>query len=103
MKLKKDHLLFLPAFLLAVIIILSLNSGPIVNDVEPHLRLSDEEGMVSRFTFYCMVFIDEEGGRWMLYNNGTHMLGRTIEITAFGDWRVFWGTSKKEGPAEGAR
>ena len=96
MKLKKDHLVFLPAFLLAVIIInLSLNSGPTVNDVEPHLRLYDEDDMVSRFTFYCTVFIDEEGSWWMLYNNGTHMLGRTIEITAFGDWRVFWGTSKK--------
>ena len=96
MKLKKDHLLFLPALLLAVIIInLSLNSEPTVNDVEPHLRLSDEDDMVQDFTFYCTVFIDEEGGRWMLYNNGTHMLGRTIEITAFGDWRVFWGISKK--------
>jgi hypothetical protein len=67
-----ERIIILSALLLAVIIIISsLNSEPTVN-VEPHLRLSDEDDVVSDFTFYCMVFIDEEGGWWMLYNNGTH-------------------------------
>ena len=97
MKLKMNHLIFLSALLVVVImIILSLNSGPTVNDVEvPHLRLSDTDDMVQNFTFNCTVFIDEEGDRWMFYNNGTHILGRKIEITVFGDWRVFWGTSNR--------